>query len=104
MEYALGRLLSTAVAARFFPSAAVSSAITSVASISSSSLGSLVSSFWMLRRPASLLGGVLRLSRWPRRGRFPVRQLCGARALLQYAATVVEVGKFQAASFSGGRA
>jgi hypothetical protein len=46
------------VATRFFPSAAVS-------------LGALVSSFQMLHRPASCLGGVLRLTCWPRRDWFP---------------------------------
>jgi hypothetical protein len=83
------------VGACFFPSATTSPASTSVTSISSSSLGALVSSFRMLHADA----GVLRLACWPRRGWF-------ARALLQYAATVVEVqaalGKSQAASFSGG--
>jgi hypothetical protein len=50
-------------------------------SISSSSLGALVSSFWMLRRPASLLGGVLRLAAGHAEAGFPctrcmVLELC----------------------------
>ncbi|CAD6341966.1 unnamed protein product [Miscanthus lutarioriparius] len=84
----LGRLLSgcpqsAAVAIRSFPSAAVWPASTCVglpSLLPRSPPGSPRSGCRAAQLGAS--EGVLRLARWPRRGRFPVRQLCGARALL----------------------